>query len=154
MASWELVPYKSVGPICFTDTKEDIVKKLDGLRTVSLQGDCLAYKGVLFDFSEDDNIFRVVLGSTDEGIELQYKSMILNRLDYQFSLNALFRQNYDIYRNYSYLSYFVKALGIYFIPTEDPIDSLILSGIEMGPIESFPELSNEDILISHKEQII
>ena len=79
MQTWELIPYKSVGPICFTDTREDIIKKLGEPKEISRTGEFLTYDNFLFTLSLDNqNVYSISPNDPDK-CKILYEGLNLNR---------------------------------------------------------------------------
>ena len=164
METWELVPFKSIGEICFTDTKEDIISKFGEPKRV-LPGD--KYIGESFDFywggivfsKETKNVYSVM--PTISSCEILYKGLNLNISDYKKIVKELFLKGHEIYGNFSSLPEYVdKNLGIGFITHESNIGDVIeLDGLGIWSQEAMPDFNDkslcpDDILITREDQII
>ena len=160
MDPWELVPFKSVGPIRFFDTREDIIKKLGKPKNFSGKCDCLTYEGFLIFLSENGRIEDFLL-SPIKNIVVKYKEIHLNYLNYKKIVKTLFIQNHEIYGNFSSLpGYIDKNLGVGFITHESGFNETIeLSSLQIFSQEAMPDFNDkslcpDDILITSEDQII
>ena len=168
METWELVPYKSVGPICFTDIKEDIVKKL-GKPERCFEKKGYSYQRLIFadyfvEISTETKKCGYVCPSDPEKCKVMYGKINLNDLNHKKTLKELFKNGIEIYGDFSsFPIYVIKELGIsivtaehsYKVSTKTELEiRLELSGLEIFSNECFPELSNDDILITCEDQIL
>ena len=85
MENWDLIPFKSVGPIFFTDTREDIINKFGEPKRILSEN---KYTGESFDFYWGDICFSkktkevyVVTPSDQNKCKILYEGLNLNVLD-------------------------------------------------------------------------
>ena len=160
MQTWELIPYKSVGPICFTDTREDIIKKLGEPKEISRTGEFLTYDDFLICLSEDGNV-EDFLVMPAKNTTIKCKKIHLNNLDYKRIVKDLFIQSHKIYGNFSsFPGYIDKDFGIGFITHESDLGELLtLSSLQIFSRKAMPDFNDkklcpDDILITREDQII
>ncbi len=168
MKNWELIPFKSIGPIDFNDTKDDIVKKL-GKPERYLAKKGYSYQRLIFadyfvEISTETQKCGYVCPGNPEKCKVMYGKINLNDLNHKKTLKKLFKNGIEIYGDFSsFPIYVIKELGIsivtaehsYKVPTKTELEiRLELSGLEIFSNECFPELSNDDILITREDQII
>lgn len=161
MEIFKLEPYKSVGPICFTDTVDDIIKKLGEPKEISRTGEFLIYENFLIEISLiNQNVYSVSLCNYDQ-CKICYEGINLNVLDYKKVVKELFHKNHTIYGNFSsFPEYVDKNAGVIFVTHETDIDNTLeLECLGIWSLEAMPDfndknLCQDDVLITSEDQII
>ena len=154
METWELIPFKSVGPICFTDTKEDIIKKLGKPEAISRKGDCLIYDDFLIQLTENNKNIYSISPNPNKSCKILYDKVNLNVLEYKKIVKKLFRKGHKIYGDFSsFPIYTNKDIGTIFITHESDMDGILELDC-LGIMTSDKDLYYADILITSEDQII
>ena len=154
MQTWELIPYKSVGPIDFKDTKEDIIKKLGNPEAISRKGDCLIYDNFLIQLTENNKNIYSISPNPNKPCKILYDKINLNVLEHEKVVKELFRKGHEIYGNFSsFPIYTNKNIGIIFITHESYVDDVFELDC-LGIMTNDKDLYYTDILITREDQII
>lgn len=160
MENWRLIPFKSVGPIDFNNTKEDVIKKLGEPEYITKNGEFLTYEDFSICLSEKEEIEDFRVGAV-KNITILYEGLILNVLDYKQIVKELFRKGHEIYGDYSSFPMYVdKDIGVGFVTHESNTDDTIeLEGLQILSREAMPDFNDkklcpDDILITNEKQII
>ena len=160
MKIWKLIPYESVGPICFTDTVDDIIKKLGEPEKFYDNKECLSQRLIFADYfidiSQNTQKCCYVVPGDPEKYEIMYQEINLNTLDYKKIVKELYHKGHTIYGDFSSFPIYVdKDIGVSFVTHESDIDDVMeLDGLEIFSNECFPKLCPDDVLITSENQII
>ena len=129
MEYWEFLPYRSVGPIRFEDTKDIIDKKVgESKRTifcknekvVSCDYDCMS---VDYDIKkqtiETIGIFPQICDLT-----ITYNGINITQKDYKLTLSQLISLHCNIYFTFGF--FFVREIGIGFYVSDDYLSDITI----------------------------
>ena len=160
MKKLHLIPFQSVGSICFNDTKEDIINKLGGLKGISRDGKCLYSEYYLIKMNDRGTIYSLC-PDDPENCEILYEGLNLNALDYKQIIKELFRKKHEIYGDFSSSPMYIdKNIGVGFVTHESDIgEDFELEALEIASQEAMPDFNDktlcpDDILITREDQII
>lgn len=151
MEIWKFVPFQSVGPISFDNTKEEVFSKFSNLEKISKVLECYSYKDkekhICIDLStyvDSLTVFTLDTHESSKTLSITFENINLTKKNYLNTLKELFIKGYKIYGWFiENPMYMVKNLGIQFITSEN-FYGLNLSGVSFMQQDYFEELWDEN----------